>query len=46
MYCYTASEGFNQTLYRYLDLSDKHMRYIKLFLYMFRVGDEDLSAKC
>lgn len=35
MYCYTASEGFNRTPYRYLDLSDKHIRYIKLFFYIF-----------
>lgn len=29
-YC-TASEGFNGTPYRYLELSDKHMRCIKNF---------------
>lgn len=45
-YC-TASEGFNGTHYRYLELSDKHMRCVKNFFFeIFKDGDEDLSAKC
>lgn len=46
-YC-TASEGFNGTPYKYLELADKHTRCIKnIFSFeMIKAGDENLSAKC
>jgi len=45
-YC-IASEGFNGTPYRYLELSDKYMRHIKNFFSFetFKAREEDLSAE-